>query len=298
MPVADARRPRRAWLLANRPHGTPASIAASGADAVVIDMTDPGRAAAERSQWAVEVLEACRQAEVEVFWQVRRRADLAVLAAIEHPGWSGVVVAGPDSPSLIDELDGHLARLEARHDAIRGHYELVACLDNARTNLEAPRLLERFPRISTVSLGLVGAVMDLRPERSGELHLLGYLNQRLIVLAGAYGRAPIDGPLAVIARRSDPAPAEVRQAARRGRALGFRGAMCLRQEQIKEVVAAYRPSRREKEWATAVLNGEAGVTPDGSWLGADELATQARAIVAEAGRAGRSVGVGGPGGPR
>jgi citrate lyase beta subunit len=81
--------------------------------------------------------------------------------------------------------------------------------------------------------------MDLRPEPSGEIHLLPYLMERLVIIAraigvtplGAWWRAPDRGLLATAENTL--------QAAKRGRAVGFKGAMCLRADQIDPLNKIY-----------------------------------------------------------
>jgi citrate lyase beta subunit len=90
-----------------------------------------------------------------------------------------------------------------------------------------------------VTLGRAELVMDLRPEPSGEIHLMPYLMQRLIIIAGAAGVAPIGAWWRAPDRGLLATPEHTLQAAQRGRAIGFKGAMCLRANQVDPLNRAY-----------------------------------------------------------
>ena len=82
-------------------------------------------------------------------------------------------------------------------------------------------------------------VMDLRPEPDGEIHLLPYLMQRLVVIAGALGKTPLGAWWRAPDRGLLATPQNTFAAAQRGRAIGFRGALCLRPEQVDALNRAY-----------------------------------------------------------
>ena len=90
-----------------------------------------------------------------------------------------------------------------------------------------------------MTLGRADLVMDLRPEPSGEFHLMPYLIQRLIIIARALGVTPIGAWWRSPDRGLLATPENTQNAARRGRAIGFKGAMCLRTNQIDALNRAY-----------------------------------------------------------
>jgi citrate lyase beta subunit len=81
--------------------------------------------------------------------------------------------------------------------------------------------------------------MDLRPEPDGEIHLMPCLMQRLIVIAGALGKAPLGAWWRAPDRGLLATPENTYRAARRGRALGFQGALCLSPDQVQPLQRAF-----------------------------------------------------------
>jgi citrate lyase subunit beta/citryl-CoA lyase len=104
-----------------------------------------------------------------------------------------------------------------------------------------------------ITLGRADLVMDLRPEPSGEIHLMPYLMQRLVTIAkaakvapvGAWWRAPARGLLAT--------PEETYQAALRGRAIGTKGSMCLDTSQVEALNRGFTPSEAELDDAQRLI---------------------------------------------
>jgi citrate lyase beta subunit len=107
-------------------------------------------------------------------------------------------------------------------------------------------------------------VMDLRPEPSGELHLMPYLMQRLITAAnaaavvplGAWWRAPARGLLAN--------PDDTHAAAVRGRRIGFKGALCLRANQVEPLNRGFTPTSSEIQEARELIADYQAGTQNGS----------------------------------
>ena len=115
----------------------------------------------------------------------------------------------------------------------------------SNTATVSPRPMPRFAsaeasrRVRALTLGRADLVMDLRPEPSGEIHQMPYLMERLVIIAralnvtplGAWWRAPDRGLLATAENTL--------QAAKRGRAVGFKGALCLRADQVEPLNKIY-----------------------------------------------------------
>jgi citrate lyase subunit beta/citryl-CoA lyase len=114
-----------------------------------------------------------------------------------------------------------------------GSLRIVAALETARGNHAAYDICAASPRVCAATLGRADLIMDLRPEPSGEIHLMPYLMQRLIVIAGAAGVTPIGAWWRAPDRGLLASAERTRDAACRGRAIGFKGAMCLRPEQVE-----------------------------------------------------------------
>jgi citrate lyase beta subunit len=93
--------------------------------------------------------------------------------------------------------------------------------------------------VRALTLGRADLVMDLRAEPSHEIHLMPYLMQRLIIIARAAGVAPIGAWWRAPDRGLLATPENTYEAAQRGRAIGFKGAMCLRANQVEPLNRAF-----------------------------------------------------------
>jgi citrate lyase subunit beta / citryl-CoA lyase len=235
-------RRRRSWIVvpASRPTLI-ADAAAAAPDVVVLDLVefvvDRDKDAARNTFRDAMAIAGARGAEV--FLQTAPATFEVDLAAAVWPGLNGVVVSRVESVSEVDAFVRELDRLELERAMPLGEVELVAGVETARGNHAAYDIACASRRISAVTLGRADLVMDLRPEPSGEIHLLPYLMQRLVIIAraarvtpfGAWWRAPDRGLLATAENTYE--------AACRGRAIGFKGAMCIRPAQVEPLNRAF-----------------------------------------------------------
>jgi citrate lyase subunit beta/citryl-CoA lyase len=233
---------RRSWLLvpASRPDEV-GRAARSGADAIVLDLvelvTERDRDAARRAFPAM--LAMAQAGGAGIFAQTDPQSAAADLAACAGPGLTGVVISRTESPVQIQDVARRLDDLEKDRGLAAGSLQIVAALETAPGNHAAFDIARADPRVKAVTLGRADLVMDLRPEPSGEIHLMPYLMQRLILVAraagvvplGAWWRAPDRGLLA--------SPEGTYRAAQRGRAIGFRGTLCLHPRQVEPLNRAY-----------------------------------------------------------
>jgi len=236
-----ARTPR-SWLIV--PAHKPTDIAAaarSGADAIVVDLVEfvpeEGKAAARAK--ARDAIEAARASGAAVFVQTAPDALQADLPACVSPGLAGIVVSRVESASQIMEASTLLARLEREQGVPPDTLEIVAAVESARGNHAAHEIAGASPRVTGLTLGRADLVMDLRAEPSGEIHLMQYLMQRLIIIAGVAGVTPIGAWWRAPDRGLLATPENTLAAAQRGRSIGFTGAMCLRHEQVGPLNQAY-----------------------------------------------------------
>jgi len=233
---------QRSWLVvAMSQADAVAQAAKSGADVIVLDLVElladeHKPAAREKVRAAIDTV---RSGGAEVFVQIDPQNHEANLRACVWPGLSGVVVSRAESAAQIESIDKHLLLLEKERRLSAGSTGMVLALETARGNQDAYAIATASKRVRGLTLGRADLVMDLRPEPSGEIHLMTFLMQRLIIIAravgvtplGAWWRAPDRGLLATAENTL--------QAARRGRAAGFKGALCLRAEQIAPLNKIY-----------------------------------------------------------
>lgn len=250
---------RRSWLITPAHKGDALSAAAaSGADVVVLDLQDTVHDSRKHDARANirEAIGTMRDAGSEVF--VRSDVELlyADLDASVWRGLSGVILPGIEDAAQVREADALLSKFELERGVVkpppvgevreaddpRGPeqaLEIHLSLDTGAGNWNADKLIRASSRIKSVSLGRADLVMDLREEPSGELHLLPYLMQRLIVVANATGVAPVGAWWRATSRGLAASYDDTLQAAVTGKLAGFKGALCMRPHQVAALNEGY-----------------------------------------------------------
>jgi citrate lyase beta subunit len=164
--------------------------------------------------------------------------------------------------------------------------ELHLCLDTGRGNWDAMQLIQASTRVKSISLGRADLVMDLREEPSGDLHLMPYLMQRLIIIAHATGVQPIGAWWRATSRGLVASYDDTLTAAITGRQAGFKGGLCLRTHQVRALNKGFTPTDEEIAQAESVLaactaaqaNGGARVPKDGTRIDVSRAAIAANLI--------------------
>ena len=223
----------------------------AGADVVVLDLaelvTEHDKPAARTNVQAA--LGQVRAGGSEAFAQVDPALVYADLRACVWPELTGVIVNRLESPDQIDETARLLDELEEERGLVPGALEIVASVETAQGNFNAHQIATASPRVTGLTLGRADLVMDLRPEPSGEIHLYQYLMQRSIVVANACGVAPLGAWWRAPDRGLLTTPERTLEAAVRGRAIGFKGSMCLLDGQVPSLNEGFTPSAEEVEEA-------------------------------------------------
>ena len=250
---------RRSWLIVPAHNEAALSEAAgSGADVVVLDLQDTvheGRKHTARAN-VRDAIGMVRDSGSEVF--VRSDVELmyADLDASVWRGLSGIVLPGVTAPGQVQQADQILTVLEAERGVVkppplgevreaddpRGpeqRLEIHLSLDTGYGNWHAEDLIRASDRVKSISLGRADLVMDLREEPFGDLHLMPYLMQRLIIIANATGVEPVGAWWRATSRGLVASSDETLRAATTGRLAGFRGALCMRPEQVPALNEAY-----------------------------------------------------------
>ena len=282
---------RRSWLLV--PMSNPERIASAhqvGADVVVLDLVEfvaeSDKPAAREK--VVGSLSSVKAGGAEVFVQIEPALMLSDLRAAVWPGLTGVVVSRAESAEQIAQIDAILSRLESERGLLPGSVEMVASLETAPGNHSGYEIATASPRIYALTLGRADLIMDLRPEPSGEIHLMPYLMQRLVTIAAAAGKTPLGAWWRHPDRGLLATPDNTLEAARRGRAIGFKGSFCVLDNQVGPLNEGFTPTEAEVESARAVQQAYsdatesrtiAAVSHDGRILTAD-IARQYANVVA------------------
>lgn len=232
----------RSWLLVSMAKvGDVGRAVHCGADVVVFDLVEfvaeeDRPAAREKVRSAVAAVAA---SGTTVFVQTTSTTCEADLQACVWPGLNGIVLSRVDSAQQMQDVNNLLSSLEKERGLAEGAINIVAALETARGNQDAYEIITSSKRVSGVTLGRADLVMDLRPEPSGEIHLMPYLMQRLIIISRALGVTPLGAWWRAPDRGLLSTAENTLQAAWRGRAAGFKGALCLRVEQIEALNKAY-----------------------------------------------------------
>jgi citrate lyase subunit beta/citryl-CoA lyase len=247
---------RRSWLVV--PSDDPAQVdqaAASAADVIVLDLMEfvPEGVKPNARERLPETIRNVAQGMAEVFVQVDKELLYADLSAAVWPGLTGVLIPRLASPQEVIEADTLLTQLEDKRGFRPGTLQIVAVLDTAKGNDAALEIARASHRLWGLTLGRADLVMDLRPEPSGELHLMPYLMQRLITVANAAGVVPLGAWWRAPARGILAGPDDTYSAAVRGRHIGFKGALCLRANQVEPLNRGFTPTSSEAQEARELI---------------------------------------------
>ena len=254
---------RRSWLLtpASQPERVSAAPSA-GADVIVLDLAEfvaePDKPAARET--LRECLAPAKSTGAEVFVQIDPELMLADLTAAVWPGLDGIVVTRAETPEQVVAIAAIISELESRRGLSPGSVELVLSLETALGNHNGFEVATASSRTWGLSLGRADLVMDLRPEPSGETHLMQYLMQRLVTLASATGTVPLGAWWRFPDRGLLATPENTLAAAQRGRAIGFRGSFCVLDNQVRPLNAGFTPSESEVAAAHALCEAYASAT--------------------------------------
>jgi citrate lyase subunit beta / citryl-CoA lyase len=247
---------RRSWLMV--PCDDAAQVeqaAAAAADVIVLDLMEfvPEGTKPAARQHLPEIIRRCVQGDAEIFVQVDKELLYADLSAAVWPGVSGILIPRLESPQEVNEADRLLTQLEDKRGFRPGALQIVAVLDTAKGNDAGMEIVQASRRLWGVTLGRADLVMDLRPEPSGEIHLMPYLMQRLITVANAAGVIPLGAWWRAPARGLLAGPEDTHSAAVRGRRIGFKGALCLRANQVEPLNRGFTPTPEEGEAARELI---------------------------------------------
>jgi citrate lyase subunit beta/citryl-CoA lyase len=265
--VTDIRAPL--FVPANRPERF-AKAAASGADAVILDLEDAvaaeakdrARAALDTGFTDLPVIVRINACGTE--WH---EADVAAVAALRP---AGVILPKAEDAEMV-------AGVAAALDGV----PVIALVETARGLANARAMAAAG--VARLAFGSVDFCADLACAHLREVLLPVRLE---LVLASRLAgiAAPIDG---VTVQLDDLSVSH--DDAAHARALGMTGKLCIHPRQITEVRRAFAPTEKEIDWARRVIaSGDGAASVDGAMVD-EPVRIRARAILAEAGSgAGRS----------
>lgn len=227
------------FVPASRPERV-AKAAASGADAIIIDLEDA--VAPADKQAARDALAGLALPDFPVILRINaigtpwHEGDLALAARI---GLAGIML--PKSEDA--------AQTQVVHQAA-GH-AVLALVETARGIANLPAIAAA-PGVARLVFGSVDFSADIGCAHEPEPLLLARL-QMVLASRVAGLAAPIDGVTLAI---EDEAAVEAD--ARRAVSLGFSGKLCIHPRQVAPVLRGFAPSAAEVEWAARVVAADRG----------------------------------------
>jgi citrate lyase subunit beta / citryl-CoA lyase len=243
--------------------------AASGADAIIIDLEDAVPA------------EAKNQARVELRTDFTK---LPILVRINGSGtaWHAEDLAAvselPFTAILVPKAELN-SGLEAMLRGPASTLSVVALIETA-LGLSEARQIAALPRVARIAFGSIDFCADMGCAHSREALLSA--QSELVLASRLVGKVPpIDG----VTTELDNAQAVIDDA-RYARDLGFGGKLCIHPRQVESVLEGFLPSESEIAWARKVLSsGEGAVAVDGAMVD-EPVRLRARSILSRS-RSGR-----------
>lgn len=243
-----------------------AKAAASGADAVILDLEDAVPSADKTM--ARETLD-CAFTTLPILVRVNAHGTpwfAADIAAIRRQGFGAVILPKSEDPQ-------HVAGVVSALDGV----PVIALIESAR-GLAAARAVASVPGVVRLAFGSVDMSADMGCAHQRDV-LLPTRSELVLASRLAGLAAPLDGVTLQLADM-----ANTRDDARHARAVGMGGKMCIHPRQVAEVLDAFRPDPVECAWAEQVLKSGEGAVSVGGQMVDEPVRIRARSILAAAGR--------------
>jgi citrate lyase subunit beta/citryl-CoA lyase len=271
-----------------------AKAAASGADAVILDLED-AVAAERRPQARTEIAAWLKSGERKVpAWVRINPVDsddaLADLAAVIEGRPDGIVLPKARDGADVHRADHWLESLEARCGFARGSIGLLPLItESAGALLRAASFTTLPSRVAGLTWGAedlaadIGASGNKTPD--GEYEFTFAMARSFCLLAAAAAGVPAYDTIDTDFRDA----AAIERRARASRRQGFAGKLAIHPAQVAPIHAAFSPTAEEIAWAQRVVAafqaapGLGAVAFEGSMLDKPHL-RQAERILAACGR--------------
>ncbi|TCW82970.1 CoA ester lyase [Burkholderia sp. SRS-46] len=266
-----------------------AKAAASGADALILDLEDsvpPAGKLAARDALAGAV-PMLRAAGRDVLVRANGPLDLLVpdLRAAVRAGAHGVVLPKVRGGSHVEAIDELLGTLEQDTGAAPGGTRIVAIVETPQAFQAMDRIARASPRVVAMMLG--GGDFALHCESGAGADVLRVPKQLLIIAARAAGILPL-GLIGGLDELRDLDAFE--RIARASAELGYAGATCVHPLQVDALNRAFRPDDDAVRDARAVLaayddardTGRGALRVDGRMVDAPGVARAKRVLARHA----------------
>ncbi|MCU0818696.1 MAG: CoA ester lyase [Beijerinckiaceae bacterium] len=243
-----------------------AKAAASGADAVILDLEDA--VAPDRKEIARAALDASFTA-------------LPVIVRVNAPGspWHETDLAAATALKIhaimLPKAEANPGLSQACTAAMKAGIRVIALVESARGLADA-REIAATQGVFRLAFGSIDYCADLGCEHTREA-LLAARSELVLASRLAGLTPPIDGVTTAIDQ-----PALVTDDARHARSLGFMGKLCIHPKQVAPAIEGFMPSPTDITWAERILaSGEGAVAVDGAMVD-EPVRLRARSILARA----------------
>jgi citrate lyase subunit beta/citryl-CoA lyase len=239
--------------------------AASGTDAIIIDLEDAVPPAAKdlaRASLRVDFTPLPVLVRINAPGTPWHADDMAAVAKLP---FSAIIVPKAEIDSGLELVIGSACS-----------HPVVALIETAR-GLAQARQIACLPGIVRLAFGSIDFCADIGCAHTREALLMA---RSEIVLASrlAAKSAPIDGVTTAIDN-----PELVIEDSRHARSLGFGGKLCIHPKQVEAVLSGFHPDAAEIEWARKVLaSGDGATALEGAMID-EPVRIRARAILAKGG---------------
>jgi citrate lyase subunit beta / citryl-CoA lyase len=243
-----------------------AKAAASGADAVILDLEDavaPEAKSLARSYLRTDFTSLPIVVRVNALGTPWYADDLAAVRNVQAAAVMLPKVECPDALASAFELLG-------------GSTPIIALVETAR-GIANCRQIAASSSVVRLAFGSIDFCADVGCAHTPEA-LLSARSEIVLASRLAELHAPLDGVTAAI---SDGEAA--RHDARHALNLGFGGKLCIHPNQIEHVLLGFRPDENEIAWARKVLtSGDGAVAVDGAMVD-EPVRRRARAVLKRSG---------------
>lgn len=249
------------FVPANRPERF-AKAAASGADAIILDLEDAVAADDKEAARAALSVDFTNKPVIVRVNAMGTRWHVGDMAAVRRLGVAAVMIPKAESAAAL---------MQADFDS-----PLIALVETV-LGVASAREIARCARVERLAFGSVDYAADLGCDHDRDA-LAPARSELLVASRLAHKPAPFDGVTTDVR-----CAYAAREDARHARALGFGGKLCIHPKQIEAVFAGFMPSAAELDWAQRVLAaGDGATTLDGAMIDAPVRA-RARSIRQRAG---------------
>jgi citrate lyase subunit beta/citryl-CoA lyase len=221
----------------------------AGSDVVVLDLgpdTTQERQNSSQSQIALAI-RAAAETGAEVFVRIRPESTWADLELTVWPGLTGIVLARVQSPEDVAEASQQLTKLEQHRGIPKGSLLIDAEIGSAMGALNSLDIARSSPRLCALTVGETSLYHDLHldPEAALDQDPLRFIKGQILVNARAAGLQAqgMSYPLSITLAKTDET--QLKQAVRRARDTGFKGAVCPHASWVKICNEGFRPSQDE-----------------------------------------------------